>query len=223
MVLAQGAAWSWQTDLSCRARPGAGLSAEPPVAFGDAEREGCPSSPALSLTNASCRVAFLLLSCVLLGLLGSLMPTRVRAGSEASAGFGAVRAGDAEPCPELLSGCCPGVSQTLHQGFASSARPLLGAEHPPKECPGWGPRRWVICELCAVSDGIYRLWLLMLVLSGKGPYLVKEASWGASGVVVSGQGSAGWGQAMRKGTVGLLALCINFNLTSVLFISLLTI
>lgn len=39
--------------------------------------------------NASCRVAFLLLSYVLLGLLGSVTSTRVRARrSEASAGFG---------------------------------------------------------------------------------------------------------------------------------------
>lgn len=43
-----------------------------------------------------------------------------------------------------------------------------------------------MCELCAVSDGIDRLELLMpLLTSGNGPYLVKEASW-----VVSGE--AGW-------------------------------
>lgn len=54
--------------------------------------------------------------------------------------------------------------------------------------------------------------------SGNGPYLVKEASWVAS---VGLPGSAGWSQVMEKGPVDLLALCINFNLTSVLFIYLL--
>lgn len=62
-----------------------------------------------------------------------------------------------------------------------------------------------------------------MLTSGNGPYLVKEASWVGTGVAVSGWGSAGWSQAMGKGTVDLLALCINFNLTSVLFISLLAI
>lgn len=169
MVLAQRAAWPRWTDLSCRARPGAGLSAEPSLAFGDAERGSSPSSPASSLMNASCRVAFLLLSSVLLGLIGSLTSTHVCGRrSEASAGFGR---GDGRAV-EMLS---DQVMQSPALSWESScqvvvlvfprlctrdlpdARPLLGSEHPPKESPGWGPRRWVMCELCAVSDGIYRL------------------------------------------------------------------
>lgn len=47
--------------------------------------------------------------------------------------------------------------------LASDTCPLLGAEHPPKEFAGSGPKRFAEQKmglracLCAVSDGIYRL------------------------------------------------------------------
>lgn len=180
MVLARGAAWPRWTDLSRRARPGVGLragtlsSAERPLAFSRAERGGSPGTPAWSSMNASCRVAFLLLNSELSGLLGVLMSTHVRVRSEASAGFGR---GDNHALETLSDqgmqspalswrSCCQVVvsvfprlctrvlPETLVPWLAPSthSRSLLVGG------PGALPNgRWVMCELCAVSGGIYRL------------------------------------------------------------------
>lgn len=77
MVLARGAAWPWwagqtfPTELGQELGLGLGTlsAAEPPLAFGGAEG-GVP------LVNSSCGVAFLLLSCELLGLPGSAVSAR---------------------------------------------------------------------------------------------------------------------------------------------------
>lgn len=69
-----------------------------------------------------------------------------------------VRAGDAEPALSWGSCCC----QVVVPVFSRLCCPLLGAEHHPRIVLVGGPgsvlsRRWVMCELCAGSDGTDRL------------------------------------------------------------------
>lgn len=128
---------------------------------------GSPSSPAWSSMNASCCVAFLLLNSVLLVLLGSVTSTPVHARSEASAGVGRghnhaleTLSDQGMQSPALSWRSCCQVVIPVFPRLCTRARPLVGTEHPPKESPGLGPRhfgRCVMCELCAVSEGIYRL------------------------------------------------------------------